>query len=224
MPPTRTRLTRSRKSAPFQSGISRPQLQISPTIPSNNGLVNSSVDRNVTKDHGLRNDRLPDAQPSTVASKISKRQQVRSYTYGKENTVVSPKALKLVIVSSEKADASQYEVSDSEWAFSESTLLRAIVYDKPHPVEQPGRLKMVIKNDDSITIKWNEVIGDYARRGKPPAIAIQSWGLDSAFRALGPLFERVTKNSDEWEIWSADELVKGSKVDWFIGARDLHTI
>ncbi|TGO09761.1 hypothetical protein BTUL_0155g00160 [Botrytis tulipae] len=224
VPPARTSLTRSRKSAPLQSGISRPRLQSPPKISSKNGLVNSSMVKNVTKDHDLRDDWLLDSQSNTVESQIPKKQQVRSYTYRKEKTVVSPKTLKLVIVSSEKADASRYEVNDSEWAFSESTLLRAIVYDKPHPIEQPGRLKMVIRNDDSITIKWNEVISDYARWGKPPAVAIQSWGLDFAFKALGPLFERVTKNSGEWETWSADELVKGSKVDWFICARDLHTI
>ncbi|KAF7900855.1 hypothetical protein EAF00_003076 [Botryotinia globosa] len=223
VPPARTRLTRSRKSAPLLSGISRPRLQSPPKISSKNGLVNSSMVKNVTKDHDLRDDWLLDSQSNTVESQIPKKQQVRSYTYRKEKTVVSPKTLKLVIVSSEKADASRYEVSDPELALSESTLLRAIVYDKPHPIEQPGRLKMVIRNNHSITIKWNEVISDYARRGKPPAIAIQSWGLDLAFKAVGPWFERVAKNSGEWETWSADELVKGSKVDCFIGARDLHT-
>ncbi|TGO54814.1 hypothetical protein BOTNAR_0258g00070 [Botryotinia narcissicola] len=174
VPPTRTRLTRSRKSTSFQSSISRPQSQNPLTMSSKNDLVNSSVDKSVTRDHGLINVRLPDAHSNTSESQIPKRQQVRSYTYRKETIVVLPKTLNLVIVSSEKADVSHYEVSDSEWALSESTLLRAIVYDKPHPIEQPGRLKMVIRNDDSITIKWNEVIANYARRGKPPAIAIQS--------------------------------------------------
>ncbi|TGO47288.1 hypothetical protein BCON_0285g00130 [Botryotinia convoluta] len=219
VPPIHSRLPRSSKSTPFQSGISRLQLQSSPKISGKNGLVKSSVDKNVTKDHGLRND-----QSNTVESEIPKKQQVGSYTYRREKIVALPKTLKLVIMSSDKADACRYEVVDSEWVLSESTLLRSIVYDQPHPIEQLGRLKMVIRDDDSITIKWNEVIGDYARCGKPPAIVIQSWGLDFAFKALGPWFERVTKNSGEWETWSADELINGSKADWFIGARVLHAI
>lgn len=164
---------------------------------------------------------------STVAvvrteHQISKKQDVRSHTYRKDRKEDrAPKnILSLIIMSSDKAGASKYEVGNANWALSESILLGAIVNDKPHPVEQPGRLKMVTKDENLIIIKWNEVIDDYAKRGKPPAIVIKGWGENVAFKALGPWFERATKNTDEWETWTEDELIKGSKVDRFIGARD----
>ncbi|KAF5874690.1 uncharacterized protein Bfra_004705 [Botrytis fragariae] len=131
---------------------------------------------------------LPRSRKSTSfqpESDFPESQEARSYTYRREKIVASLKTLKLIITSSDKADATRYEVVDSEWALSEFTLFRVIVYDKPYPIEQPDRLKIVIRDEDAITVKWNEVIGDYARRSKPPALVIQSWGLDSVFKALG---------------------------------------
>ncbi|KAF7900208.1 uncharacterized protein EAF01_007510 [Botrytis porri] len=129
VPLTRSTLPRSRKSTSFRPSISRPpKLQSSPTIPGKSRLVESSMNKNFTKNHGLGNDQLPVAQSNTVEPGIPKKQQ----------------------------NASWYEVIDPEWALYKPTLLRAIVYDKPHPIEQPGKLKMVLRDDDSITIKWNE--------------------------------------------------------------------
>ncbi|TGO36125.1 hypothetical protein BHYA_0135g00310 [Botrytis hyacinthi] len=76
------------------------------------------------------------------------------------------------------------------------------------------------EGDVCVSVNWDSMIRHYAAKNNQEAVIIQGWGVELAFKALGPWLERVGKSSEYWVEWEPEVLEKARVVEKFIGATD----
>ncbi|KAF7917392.1 uncharacterized protein EAE98_010155 [Botrytis deweyae] len=110
------------------------------------------------------------------------------------------------------------------WVTEESSLLSSLI--KGCTATSEPALEGMVNLDDwheggvCISVDWNFVIRHYAVKNNQEAVMIQGWGVEMAFKALGPWLERVGKSSEYWVEWEPEVLEKACVVEKFIGATD----